>query len=364
MTLVDEDVLAGALQEAALGIDTPDGGPERILDAARAVSDSARPFPTRLVPQTRRARISFAAAAVVLIAVAISLSIVPLGSKGPTRGASFGAFVPGAPTSFGASQGSLSRVNGTGAGINAKGLTTTSKSAQQSSGSALASKVVATGTVALTVGMGKLESAVNELTAIAAHDDGFVASSQVHVGTGSSSVSSGSVVLRVPVAHFAALVAEVQKVGTVTSVKTTSTDVTGEYVDLQARIAALGASRQQYLTIMAKATSINDILAIQAQINVIQSEIEQLEGQRNVLDNEAAYSTLAVSVLPAGEQPGGHPAARSGVTTAWDDSVRGFVLGFEWLIRIAGPALFVLLCLVALFFLGRVVWRASRRRMI
>jgi hypothetical protein len=44
--------------------------------------------------------------------------------------------------------------------------------------------------------------------------------------------------------------------------------------------------------------------------------------------------------------------------------VRGFIDGFEWLIKLAGPALFALLLLGALSILGRLGWRAYRRRRI
>ena len=71
--------------------------------------------------------------------------------------------------------------------------------------------------------------------------------------------------------------------------------MTGQYVDLQARLAALEASRQQYLTILAKATSIGDILAVQEQLDSIQSQIEQLQGQLQVLTSETSYSTLNVT---------------------------------------------------------------------
>ena len=46
--------------------------------------------------------------------------------------------------------------------------------------------------------------------------------------------------------------------------------MTGQYVDLQARLTALEDSRQQYLTILAKATSIGDILSVQEQLDSIQ----------------------------------------------------------------------------------------------
>jgi hypothetical protein len=149
-------------------------------------------------------------------------------------------------------------------------------------------------------------------------------------------------------------VSQVQQTGHATSVTTTSTDVTGQYVDLQARIAALQASRQQYLTIMAQATSIGDI----------QSQIEQLQGQLAVLTVETTYGTLTVSLVEAGQRPLPPLSPRTGLDKAWHDGIDGFVSGFEWLLRIAGMTLFVLLCSAAVFVLGRWVWRATRRRML
>jgi hypothetical protein len=150
----------------------------------------------------------------------------------------------------------------------------------------------------------------------------------------------------------------------VSSVTSTSTDVTGQYVDLQARISALQASRQQYLTILSKAETIGDILAVQSQLDTIQSEIEQLQGQLNVLDSQTAYGTLTVSLSGSGHRPVPPPPPRSGLSSAWHDSVGGFVAGVEWLIRMAGPTLFVLLMVAALTIAARWAWRFSRRRLL
>ena len=147
-----------------------------------------------------------------------------------------------------------------------------------------------------------------------------------------------------PEPSFAAVVSEVQHFGHATSVTTTSTDVTGQYVDLQARITALEASRQQYLTIMSQATSIGDILAVQSQLDTLQSQIEQLQGQLSVLDNETTYGSLTVSLAEAGHRPPPPPPTRTGLDEAWHTGIGGFVSGVEWLIRIAGTTLFVLLC--------------------
>jgi hypothetical protein len=226
-------------------------------------------------------------------------------------------------------------------------------------------KVEAKGSVSLTIGDGKLSTAMTKLTTLVAGFGGFVASSQSQLGPGdATNPSTGTIVLQVPESSFDALLAQVQKVGHATSVTTTSTDVTGQVVDLQARISALQASRQQYLTILAKATTIGDILAVQSQLDSLQTQIEQLQGQLDVLNGETTYGTLTVSLAEAGRSPAPPPAPSSGLGKAWHDGIHGFVAGFDWLVRIAGPTLFVLLCLAVLAVLGRFGWRAARRRML
>jgi hypothetical protein len=225
--------------------------------------------------------------------------------------------------------------------------------------------VVTTGTIDLALGHDPLGPAVTRLTTIATGAGGFVAKSDVQVGpTGGAAPSSGTLVLQVPQTAFAAVLTQVQSIAKVTSMSSTSTDVTAQYVDLQARIDALQASRQQYLTILSKATSIGDILSVQSQLDTIQSQIEQLQGQLNLLDSQTTYSTLTVSLSQSGHRPPPPPAPQSGIGRAWHQSVNGFTSGVEWLIRIAGRTIFVLLVLVVLAFAGRWAWRAWRRQML
>ena len=97
------------------------------------------------------------------------------------------------------------------------------------------------------------------------------------------------------------------------------------------------ASRQQYLAILAKATSISDILAVQAQLDTLQSQIEQLQGQMAVPDQrDRPYSKLTVTVH---EPPPAHRPGRptpSGIDRAWHDSVHGFFDGVDGVVGAAG----------------------------
>ena len=225
-------------------------------------------------------------------------------------------------------------------------------------------KIESTGNVDLRIGRGQVEGAFAKLTRMVSGDRGFVVSSQERVGTNAAGkFSYGIMVLEVPQRSFVTLVSQVQHAGHATSVVTSSADVTSQYVDLRARISAAEASRAQYLTIMSKARSIGDILAVQSQLNNLQSQIEQFQGQLNVLNNATTYGTLTVSLTEAGQHPNA-VTPRSGFAKAWHDGVSGFVAGFEWMVRLAGPALFALIALGVAFAIVRYARRTIRRRRI
>jgi hypothetical protein len=132
-------------------------------------------------------------------------------------------------------------------------------------------------------------------------------------------------------------------------------------VDLQARIDALSTTRQQYLTIMTKASTIGDILSVQEELDSVQSQIEQLQGQLQLLDSQTAYSTMTITVSEANAPPKAAPVPESGVVRSWHDSISGFGDGVEGIIRYAGPVLFALICLALIWLGGRTLWRRYQR---
>ena len=69
-------------------------------------------------------------------------------------------------------------------------------------------------------------------------------------------------------------------------------------VDLQARLKNLQASEVQYRVLVAKATKIEDILAVQSRLDDVQGQIEQLTAQLKQLSNQADLSTLTVTLQP------------------------------------------------------------------
>lgn len=190
--------------------------------------------------------------------------------------------------------------------------------------------------------------------------NGFVASTQTQTASPGSPGQS-TVTLQVPEASFDQVLNAVKVYGRVASLTTQATDVTGQYVDLQAQITALQDSRQEYLTIMTKATTIGGILSVQSQLDTLQSQLDQLQGQLRLLNNETTYATLAVTVTQK-VVVAAPPRPQSGLDKAWHGAVSGFVAGTEGVVRLAGPILFALLLALALFAVGRTAWRFGRRR--
>jgi hypothetical protein len=370
MTTFDEEMMKRALHEAADDFAISDGAIERILDEARdtAVSDESpriRAFIQR--NGTVRSTVFAVAACVVLLAVAVP----PFNSEGPAnKKVQFSALPIEKVGTHGDSGVVISGTGSLAGQVSAVGTSspvtlTAGKTVKSASASSLDSslRVEEVGTIELSVGGTHFQSTLTQLTDFATTDGGFVASTQSHVGNKSThSYSTGTIVLQVPEHNFTMLVDQVRHAGVATSVDTSATDVTGQYVDLQARINALQVSRTQYLKIMSRTNSIGGILSVQNQLNSIQSQIEQLQAQLNLLNSETTYATLTVALSEAGHRVVAPPHSGNGVEKAWHDSLHGFAVGVEWLIRIAGPLLFALLLLAVLLLLGRWTWRATERR--
>jgi hypothetical protein len=420
MPTLDDEFLVTLLHEVGDSFAIPPGGPSAILgrvhhdDDERAGrrrgagevgrvgegpegADSGEPAPPlrtarRTVRSTVRSHRILTAAAAVLVLLVVAGGAAVLGSGAP-KAKTFGSAAPvtalpstTAPRSgFGVAHtpagtkaaGSTSA--GSGAAASTPGLaapatssapTTTNGTATQNAAPGLGSDAIGqparieqTGSLDLRVARGAVSATVDRLDALAGANDGFVASSQTDSGTSGGS-PSGTVTLEVPVASFSAALEGAESLGKVSQLTTNATDVTAQYVDLQSQITALEASRQQYLTIMTRASSIGDVLAVQAQLDSLQSQIQQLQGQLAVLGSETDYSKLTIGVSETAAPPHHRAAAAapSGLAKAWHDSVHGFVVGTEGLIRIAGPALFALLCLAAALLGGQLFWRRLQRR--
>ncbi len=177
--------------------------------------------------------------------------------------------------------------------------------------------IVKTGTLALQVT--GIDPALGQASAKIAALGGYVSGSE-RSGDGESAVAR--VTYRIPAAHWDdALVALRGVADKVVAEQTQSAEVTGQVLDLGARIANLQATERALQTIMDRAIKISDVLDVQNQLTGVRGQIEQLETEKKHLEEQAAFGTLDVSygletVAVVAAQQGFDPAGEVDQATA------------------------------------------------
>jgi hypothetical protein len=105
--------------------------------------------------------------------------------------------------------------------------------------------------------------------------------------------------------------------GTVTAESSSSQDVTEEYVDLDANLRNLRASETSILSLMDKATRIDDVLSLQRELTGVRGQIERLQGRQRYLERRSDMSTITLSLRPPGaSQPRPTPTRFDPLATA------------------------------------------------
>ena len=200
-------------------------------------------------------------------------------------------------------------------------------------------------------------AAMAEARAIVERMGGRVDGSSVSGGGGyEDSYTYATLRLRAPSAAFDRTIEELRGLGEVLAEQSQSTDVTEEYVDLEARLRNLRAVEERLLGFLDRAETVEDLLNVQRELASTQGEIERVTGRMNYLSALADESSLTLNLMQKPEEP---PVTGEGWApgeTA-QDALRALVsVG-----RFAGDAAIVAAVFSPLILLaGAVVWGARR----
>ena len=104
--------------------------------------------------------------------------------------------------------------------------------------------------------------------------------------------------IRVPDEKFDQAMAELRKLAVrVERESTTSQDVTEQYTDLQARLNNAKATEKQYLALLDKAATVEDMLSIQDSLSRVRTEIEQIQGSDAVSGADLFKRAITASCI-------------------------------------------------------------------
>ena len=211
----------------------------------------------------------------------------------------------------------------------------------------------------LTIEVIKYASAADAIARLAVREGGFVLSTEQHV-TSDVQVRAGRIVIRVPSPRFDEVLASLGKIAeAVETARSTTNDVTEEFVDVEARLRAKRALEDRYLAILASAKSVAETLDVERSLGAVREEIERIEGRRRFLADQVAMSTFRVDLhepYPALAAGGGGVGKTLGdaVSTGVDGLV--YVLAGLVICLIAGSPLLIIAVVIV------VIVRAVRRR--
>jgi hypothetical protein len=136
--------------------------------------------------------------------------------------------------------------------------------------------------------------------------------------------------IRVPAERLDPMLKDIQQIALyVHSKNITATDVTEEFVDLEARLRTKREVAERYSEILRQARNVPEILQVEAELRKVREEIESAEGRLRYLSHRVAFSTVDLTVYQELETDS--PPGRDFLSLIMDALAGGWE-GLRWVI--------------------------------
>jgi hypothetical protein len=130
--------------------------------------------------------------------------------------------------------------------------------------------------------------AAKALEALAKESGGFAEDTTL------SDEKAGSVRIRVPSAGLDATLDALDRIGREKERSVSNADVTETYLDLETRLKSARELRDKLRALLAQAKTVKDLLAVETELNRVQTEIESMDGQLTRLKGQVDLATVTV----------------------------------------------------------------------
>jgi len=134
-----------------------------------------------------------------------------------------------------------------------------------------------------------VSTAFAKATAIAYAVGGYVSDS-------TESNTTALVVVRVPAASYQGALTQLEALGTLVTLSSSSNDVTVQYTDLNATLQSLQAEQTSLLTILGESNNINSTLNVESRIQAVDQQINSVESEILQTRTLVSYATILIFV--------------------------------------------------------------------
>ncbi len=219
--------------------------------------------------------------------------------------------------------------------------------------------VIATGTVALSVA--DVGATRFEVTRVSDEHRGQVFADDSE-SDDDGDLERSRIVIRVPTARFTDAMRDLEGLGTVRTSTRGTEDVTTQVIDVAARVRAQDAGLRRMEALLARATTIDQIIAVENQIAQRQADLDSLKSQQAYLADQTSLATITVNLTRTEvdkEEDEEESGFLAGLRSGWDALGTATTNGLEGLGTVLPFAVVLLLAGVPLWL---VVRSAVRRR--
>lgn len=330
---------------------------------ARAAERFGEPEPERAAaaPSKKRRRFSLPllTGSLASAAVAAVVVVVIVSSGGGTSGDTFSASTSssGEASVAAAPQRSADESAGAGAAADATAVAPQSAAPPSPAGSA-PRRVERQAQLTISIAHGKFDEAAARVPQIAAGANAIIDTSRVSMDSGGG---EATYTLRIPVDRLGDTMAQLSRLGRVTSSDATGNDITGTYVSAADRLGDLRAERDSVRRQLAGEADPDKAQELSRRLNSLRTEVAQARGEVVRLQQRTSYATVNLTLEErSADGASGSDDDRGGIAGALDDA--GHILGGMAAVGIVVLAVAVpIALLVALLWKGAGVLRRRRR---
>ncbi|HYE12177.1 MAG TPA: DUF4349 domain-containing protein [Patescibacteria group bacterium] len=193
-------------------------------------------------------------------------------------------------------------------------------------------KIIKNGNVSLKVT--DVQTRIEEITTLAEQSGGYVESSYVDNIVQPSMEAAedakiavekttmiANMTIKVPAEKFAGTFQSIIGMGKLVNQNSNSNDVTVQYRDIEARVANLKVQEKHLQEIMTKATTVEDTLKVEVELNRVRTEIDIMTGNLRNWDQLVEYSTIYINMTEVKEAE----LEKVDVPGVWQNAQQGFI---------------------------------------
>ena len=207
---------------------------------------------------------------------------------------------------------------------------------------------------------------INDVVALSDRHGGQIYERKINITDDRS--STASFVIKLPPKEVEAAIAELDAVGVRRTASQGTEDVTGQAVDIDARLVTAQASLERVRKLLEAATDLGQVLSLESQLTERETLVEQYQAMKRAIDDRVSLATLRIhlslSPAPAAKAVApSKPASKTGIGKSFKSGWHGFVIALAAILIFVGyTAPFLVLGAIAAGILILITRRQRRAR--